>query len=203
MYYAPYINQRPSCHTAFFLYPHQRLHQINMPNPLEYDEELEGSENELFGSESEYEQEDLIPDKRKPIKAVKAGPSTGDSLPPTNRHPATPTPQAPPRLTPEQRLEQIRQKHTCLDRPPSSGSPTLKWLTMRREFAVDGTMRVMVLTSVILMNSTRIDDIGGLTYKQMAVLLDQLPRTALQVVEENCPVRRRHSLLLVRTLDCR
>lgn len=99
-----------------------------MPNPLEYDEESDGMEADLFGSEPEDDQDDLIPDKRKPVKV--AGPSTPLGAP---VQPSSPAPQAPTRVTAEQRLEQLRRQHTSLERPPVSGVPTLKWLTMRGE----------------------------------------------------------------------
>ncbi|GMK59584.1 hypothetical protein CspeluHIS016_0801900 [Cutaneotrichosporon spelunceum] len=142
-----------------------------MPVHLEYDEESEGDDG-LFGSDDEEqghdETDDILPDTRRPVVVpasaiMAASASLSRHVEPKDKHPAPPTP--------DERYQELHRHRAFLSPAVETGIPSLKGMTMR----------------VILQNASRIDDIGGLTYKEMAVFLDQLPRAQLVEIEENCP----------------
>ncbi|CAK9785473.1 hypothetical protein CC85DRAFT_286642 [Cutaneotrichosporon oleaginosum] len=142
-----------------------------MPNPLEYDEESDTGDG-LFGSDDEdngcIDVDDILPDTRKPVAPLKSSTAASVSLTGASTSQLS-TPSG--RLNPDQRYEELTRQRSFLEPAPITGPPSFKAMIMR----------------VILQNASRIDDIGGLTYKQMAIFIDQLPRTQLQEVEENCP----------------
>jgi hypothetical protein len=104
-----------------------------MPNPLEYDEESDTGDG-LFGSDDEDKGcddiDDILPDTRIPVVPATASTPTSVSLSGASTS-QTVVPTGLP--NPDQRFEELRQQRTLLDHEPSTGIPSLKWLTMRGE----------------------------------------------------------------------
>lgn len=96
-----------------------------MPNPLEYEEESEHSDADLFGSDPEDDggDDDVLVDKRKPVPAR--------APPVVQAKPETSSASQPARPTVEQRIEELRKLHARPSPPPNEGVPSLKWHTMR------------------------------------------------------------------------
>lgn len=107
-----------------------------MPNPLEYGEESDNDDGlGLFGSDDEDKgcsdtNDDIIPDTRR--RVVTARPSTATSVS-LNGHLTSQPVDHHGLPNPDQRYEELRRQRACLDRPPETGGPSLKWLTMRGE----------------------------------------------------------------------
>ncbi|BEJ16873.1 hypothetical protein CspHIS471_0602740 [Cutaneotrichosporon sp. HIS471] len=142
-----------------------------MPNPLEYDEESDDDEG-LFGSDDEEQGDvnidDILPDTRKPVVPVNPTTATSVSL---NGHATSKPVNSSTLVTPDERYQELSCQRARLSPSVEAGVQSLKSMAMR----------------VILQNASRIDDLGDLTYKEMAVFIDELPRAQLAVLEENCP----------------
>ncbi|BEI86036.1 hypothetical protein CcaverHIS002_0603230 [Cutaneotrichosporon cavernicola] len=142
-----------------------------MPNLLEYDEESDGNDD-LFGSDDEEQGDDniddILPDTRKPLVPLNHSTSTSVFL---TGHATSKPVNSSTLVTPDERYQELVCQRARLSPPVDAGVQSLKSMVMR----------------VILQNASRIDDIGDLTYNEMAVFIDELPRAQLTVLEENCP----------------